>query len=398
MSDKKALVLIVDDIRTNVEFISDIITTIDNTDVHGVNNGPAALNFIENNKPDLILLDISMPGMDGFEVCKRLKEDPDTADIPIIFLTARVQKEDIIKGFDVGAIDYIAKPFNLSELQSRVKTHLELRQKTIELQEINSILEQKVAERTKQLIQANEDLTKTNEELSRAYKELKTLDEAKDDFISHINHELRTPLNGILGYTSLLEEFDLDEESKSYLRSINSLVSRLVRVAEISLILTELKTVNHEIRLKPVLLSGLVEDVIRREDIESKNLNIELHNFDAPISVNANERLLAISLSFIMDNAIKYSPLNSTINLHTESKKDSAILKISDEGPGFSSTAKSKLFDLFTADNLEYSSHGFGMGLATAKRIIDLQGGKISIQNNRVGASVIVELPLAKKN
>jgi two-component system sensor histidine kinase/response regulator len=396
MEVKKSLVLIVDDISTNIEFISDIILPMDNIEVHGVTSGNATFEFIDKRKPDLILLDISMPEMDGFEVCTRLKSDPDNADIPIIFLTARVQKEDLIKGFEVGAIDYISKPFNLAELKSRINTHLDLRQKTIELKAINTRLEEKVTERTKQLRLSNEKLSQTNKDLTKAYQELKTLDDAKNDFIAHINHELRTPLNGILGYTSILDEFELDDELKSYLKLINSLVFRLVRVAETSLILTELKTVDHKIKISSVSLNDIILDVLKRIDIETKNLKVQLNNLEKPIAIYAESRLLSVCLSLIIDNAVKYSPENGTINIQVEKKQKTIILNISDEGPGFSLASKKQVFELFTADNLQYSTHGFGIGLATAKRIIDLLGGKISIQNNKIGASVILELSSIK--
>jgi signal transduction histidine kinase len=156
------------------------------------------------------------------------------------------QKEDIVKGFEIGAVDYIAKPFNISELISRVKTHLDLSIKSKELIELNSCLESMVQERTRQLIETNKNLSDTNKKLTEAYEALASLDNAKNDFILHINHELRTPLNGILGFTSLLED-KVNEETKSYIQSINDLVARLIKVAEISLLLTELKTINNEI-------------------------------------------------------------------------------------------------------------------------------------------------------
>ena len=396
MERKKSLVLVVDDIQSNVEFIADILSSLKHVEVHGLNDGPSTLKFMAKRKPDLILLDVSMPDMDGFEVCRKLKMKQEYADIPVIFLTARVQKEDIVMGFETGAVDYIAKPFNLNEMLSRIKTHLDLRSKTKELQEMNLHLEEKVEERTQQLLEANKNLSEANKKLSQMYDELVALDRAKNDFISHINHELRTPLNGITGYTSLLEE-SIPEAAKENLNCINNLVSRLVKVSEISLLLTELKTIDNKINFVEVSLKDALQKAFPTDEFGKKNITMQLEQVDDSHHVMAEPRLLTACFTIILDNAVKYSPLNSTIHVSTRDSDLFYSIDISDEGHGFSSAALSTLFDLFTADNLNQRSHGFGIGLATAKRIIDILGGKINIRNKEKGASVIIHLKKATR-
>jgi two-component system, sensor histidine kinase and response regulator len=390
---EKTLVLIVDDIQTNIDFITEIVSTIENTEIYGVNTGQQTLAFVAEKKPDLILLDVSMPKMDGYEVCFRIKADPKLSDIPIIFLTARVQKEDIIKGFEVGAVDYIIKPFNMSELLSRVRTHIELRNKTKELQYINQKLEIIVQERTSQLIESNKNLSETNLRLTEAYRQLSTLDRAKNDFIAHINHELRTPLNGIMGYTSLLSELSVDKEAANYIKSINLLVSRLIKLAEISLLFTELRTVDHNITLERVNLSDIIVRSIDSLEMNEKELQIEVTDIDESWYTLSEPRLLLTCVSIILDNAVKYSPQAGKIKISASQNEESITIKISDEGPGFSEIARSSLFELFTADNLDQRSYGLGIGLATAKHIIDLMEGDIIIQNKEdMGASVSIQL------
>ena len=391
MRPKKALVLVVDDIQSNVDFLEDILATQDNLDVHGVNNGPSALEFIKKQKPDLILLDVAMPVMDGFEVCRRLKSDEKYTDIPIIFLTARVQKEDIVEGFESGAVDYISKPFNLSELHSRVRTHLELGFKSRELQEMNLLLEEKVKERTQQLVATNKELSKANKKLSNMYDELSALDQAKDDFIAHINHELRTPLNGILGQTALLGE-SIDTEGKDSLEIINELVSRLINVSEIALLLTELRSKDKKINISSISAMDAIQKAIPQQDMVNKNIEIVYHNIQDSDHVMAEPRLLSKCISIVLDNSIKYSPINGTITVSGRDNQEYYTIDIEDVGPGFSSAALSNLFELFKADNLDKRSHGFGLGLATAKKIIDLLGGKINIRNRKKGASVVLHL------
>lgn len=398
MGKDKSLVLIVDDVKTNVEFISDIISSTDQIESIGISNSEDTLRTAIENKPDLILLDISMPRMDGYQVCRQLKENEVTADIPVIFLTARVLKDDIIKGFEAGAVDYIAKPFNITEMIARVQTQLELRKSKKELLEINQILEQKVQERTLQLVELNKNLLEANEKLNKANIALSSLDCAKNDFIAHINHELRTPLNGIVGYTSLLEESDLDEESRSYLNAINVLISRLIKVSETSLLFTELQTIDHKIKLNEVNLADVIISNNNQHEIEEKELNIQYLNIiDLPI-ILGESRLTKACYSIILDNAIKYSPRKGKIIITGSLKNDKVLISVTDEGPGFSELAKDSLFELFKADNLQYKAHGFGIGLATAKHIMALMDGRIIINNNQTqGANVILEFTAFKK-
>ena len=126
MVDQKLLVLAVDDKPQNLQFLGKVLSD-SGYEVGLAQNGQEALNFVKKSEPDLILLDIMMPGMDGYEVCERLKKDFSARHIPIIFLTAKTDSEDIVKGFDVGGVDYVTKPFNCAELLARIKTHLEIR-------------------------------------------------------------------------------------------------------------------------------------------------------------------------------------------------------------------------------------------------------------------------------
>ncbi len=125
MENKKRLVLVVDDVEANRKLLGNLLVN-NNYDVGSASDGNRALEFIKNKHPDLILLDIIMPGMDGYEVCEKLKSNLETKYIPIIFLTAKANMEDIVKGFELGGVDYVSKPFNEKELLARVKTHIEL--------------------------------------------------------------------------------------------------------------------------------------------------------------------------------------------------------------------------------------------------------------------------------
>ena len=379
-TQKKPEVLIVDDIPSNLNFLSEVLD-LEGISVLLATTGSDALKIAGYKLPDLILLDIAMPMMDGYEVCEKLKDNPATRDIPVIFLTARTEPEDILKGFEAGAVDYILKPFNATELIARVKTHLELKSKTEALKSMNQFLEEEVKLRTAEITEANRNLTETNRKLEIAYRELSNLDKAKNEFIRHINHELRTPLQGIHGFTLILEEIVDTPEQKEYLQSINQLVKRLVKLSEISLLFTEIKAKNYKINLKPLSLKHAVSQILEIYRKDRERITVEHKQPEEGLFVKADQRLMNTCLELVIDNALKYSPENGRVVIRTFREDDLAGIEVLDDGPGFTTKALESLYDLFTADNLRYHSHGFGVGLATAKIILDTLSAKLDIAN-----------------
>ncbi|MFO7656561.1 MAG: hybrid sensor histidine kinase/response regulator [Bacteroidales bacterium] len=384
----KPVILIVDDIPGNLNYISDILFN-EGFGILVATNGRDAIDIATGKVPDLILLDIAMPLMDGYEVCRLLKSETRTVEIPIIFLTARDDHEDILKGFQVGAVDYISKPFNTSELISRVNTHIELKRKTRELKELNHALENKVTERTAQLQELNNELTSANQNLSKAYFELSKLDKLKNDFIRHINHELRTPLQGISGFVRLLSPGLHDKEEQEYLVSIEMLLKRLIKVSELSLLFTEIKTDNYKLSLQKVSLSECINETIRDADLQGRNVKIVTASIPSDVHLLADEKLLKACIGILIDNSVKFSPENGEVILKTEFNDKKAIIEISDNGPGFSDKARAQIFDLLTADNINEEYYGFGIGLATAKMISDLLSAQIEIENKNKGGATV---------
>lgn len=189
---QNSTVLLVDDLAENLQVLGNILDEND-IEFSYATSGKEALDAVAFKKPDLILLDINMPEMNGFEVCKKLKKDPETMDIPIIFLTAKADSEDIVEGLSIGAVDYVTKPFNTKELLSRVFTHLEL-------------------------FNSRKMIRKQNEEL-------REMIDTKNKFFSIIAHDLRGPFNTLLGFSDLaLKEFDhMDpEEIRDMIKHIHS--------------------------------------------------------------------------------------------------------------------------------------------------------------------------------
>ena len=195
-AENKPGILIVDDSPANLELLAEMLRQR-GYEPRPVMSGKLALLAAQADPPDLILLDVRMPEMDGFEVCERLKADEALKDIPVIFLTVLTETTDKVKAFSLGAVDYVSKPFQAEEIKARVQTHLRLRTLQRQLGAQNENLEHLVEKR--------------NRELAAAYQRLQKLDRLKADFLGMISHEIRTPANGILGIGELI--IDLCPES-----------------------------------------------------------------------------------------------------------------------------------------------------------------------------------------
>lgn len=368
-------ILIVDDVPANIQILGNILSG-ENFQIAYAQSGKEALSVIKHQKLDLILLDIMMPYMDGFEVCKILKSQKETAEIPVIFLTAKADMESIVKGFEAGGQDYITKPFNSAELLARVNTHIMLHEQKNKLKELNENLEDKVLERTK--------------ELESAYKKLDMLEKAKTDFLSIISHELRTPLNGLAGLSTLLSQTDLSEEQKEYIQYLKEVSDRLARLSEIALLITSLKVQKYEAEFIPIAVKYMVESVV--EAFEKKVANNQViigpENIDKYIMIAAAPDLVKKSLEFILNNAIEYSKPGGKIELVVEADKNSVEISCFDEGSGFNQEALEQPFELFYNGDIAHEQ-GTGLSLAAVKLIMDIHGGDMTIENRKTGGACV---------
>jgi len=324
---------------------------------------------------------VMMPGMDGFQVCQRLKDDPKTAEVPIIFLTAKNESENIAKAFELGAQDYLVKPFNAQELSARVRTHLELRYKTLALQRVNHDLELRVQERTAELKDAN--------------RKLAQLDKAKNDFLMLINHELRTPLNGISGFTKILQDSLQSEEYAQLLAMIDESADRLLRLADASLLITNLKAQNYKTDKQLVCVKSLIGDRLQGMAERAAQMGAELCDLSQAEEVLAelDPRLLDNCLEILIDNALRHGHALTRVCLEARAEGPWVVIEVKDDGRGFSKEAIKQLFELFTAAEVSYHSDGFGLGLATAKLIMETLEGDIALVPSEMGAHLRLRVP-----
>ncbi|MBI9061796.1 MAG: response regulator [Marinilabiliaceae bacterium] len=256
-------ILMVDDNLQNIQVLGNLLEN-EGYQTEFALSGKEALNWIEESVFDLILLDVMMPGMNGFEVCVEIRKNSDYQDVPVIFVTAKTDTYSTLKGFDVKAQDYISKPFEQNELLARIKTQIELKQSKDLLKNMNSVLEEKVRERTKDLIQAHQKLEATNRELEIANQELRQLDEAKNKFLHLISHEMRTPLNGLVGSTEILKYLVEDIDLLVSVGVLEESVKRLQRFSLDAILLTSLSMHSYHIVYEQVNIKELLGVVITK--------------------------------------------------------------------------------------------------------------------------------------
>ncbi len=379
-------VMLVDDSSDNLTLLNEILNPYYNIVV--ANDGTKALELLQSSphNPDLILLDIVMPGMDGFEVCRRIKSNPQTAEIPVIFITGLIEREQIIRGFETGAQDYVTKPFYPPELLARVKTHIELKLRNEQLKSLNATLEERIKLKTKQLRKSNKQLKELNKALDRANKQLLTLDRAKSRFIQIISHEIRTPLTGILGFTELLQNSLKDTQYIEYLNALKESVLRLDRFAQKALFISNLMVG----LVKPVILNlplkNLIDDILQRfnKTISQKQLNIR-NNIPPSFTVKGDIDLSQIALYNVLDNAVKFSQPQHEIIIRPFKKQS---IEIVNTGSRFSNEALQNIFELFSC-GYEPVDQNFGLGLSITKMVAELQGGRVEAFNLPIGQACV---------
>jgi two-component system sensor histidine kinase/response regulator len=361
-------ILVVDDIPENLLIIGNILNK-ENYEVKYANSGFEAIEKAKINDFDLILLDIIMPEMDGYEVCRKLRAEEHTLKIPIIFLTTKTDSESIIKGFELGAQDYVTRPFNPKELLARVHTHIELKNKREELENLNSILEEKVKERTL--------------ELEKATKKIESLDKAKSAFLGLISHEIRTPLNGIIGFLEILKS-TIDSSNLELVNISLESANRLHSFSELSLLITQLNINSYKLKNEKHDFIELIKEVIERVQNnwkDEKKMEIKLHNKCTNAILKVDKYLIDKVLFSIIDNSIKFS-MRPEVNVHIKILNQDRYLvcEIHDDGIGFSKEALNFAFEPFTSNQMR-DIEGFGLSLAVSKLILQAHEGKIEIEN-----------------
>ena len=392
-SNIKNTILIVDDIPENLDILVEVLNPL--YEIEATIYGEKAIEIANSDSPpDLILLDVVMPEIGGFEVCKKIRETKNSSELPIIFLTAESDKESVVTGFEVGGQDYVFKPFHPKELLSRVNTHLDLKNKTAQLDNLNQFLEQKVVERTKQLNDSKVELIQANLKLENSYSALKNLDMAKTKFLRIISHEIRTPLNGIVGTTELLKDTLDSDESLEILKYLKLSVERLNGFSNKALQIIQLQTGKKDIEKEKNDILKLSEQIFDefKDEIDQKNIIVK-NDIPKNLDIISNYHFSKICLKNIINNAIRYNLEGGTVFLNISYEGNYICINIKNNGKGFSPETLGNIFSFF------YTGHDpvdtdYGLGLATSKLIMDAHMGEIKVGNvPEVGAIVTLLFP-----
>jgi len=351
--ENKNLILLVDDQPKNLQLAATVLNPFYKLLIAG--NGVNAIKIAKDKKPDLILLDIMMMDMSGYEVCKELKNLPETSDIPIIFLTAKTEEQDIVKGFELGGVDYITKPFKAKEMLARIKTHIELRQ-------------------------ANKTIEKQNNELVKINNE-------KDKFFSIIAHDLRSPFTGLLSLTQMLAEEFEDFTKEEMVRTINSLkesASILYKLLENllswSLIKRGLMEFNFEkLNLYYAVNSNL--EILEQRAIQKKIALI--NNTDPEIFVYSDKNIIYTVLRNLISNSVKFTPSGGSVTVNSQDLKNKIEISVKDTGIGISEVDLHRLFkiDEKVSNKGTEGEPSTGLGLLLCKELIEKNNGEIYVKS-----------------
>ena len=345
-------ILIVDDIPANLKVLGDILKG-DGYKVRPVPNGMLALQVAEKEKPDLILLDIMMPDMDGYEVCRRLKENKDLSGIPVIFISALNETDDIVKALTSGGADYITKPFKAEEVKARVATHL------------------KIYHQSKELIELNAN---------------------KDKFFSIIAHDLRGPLGGFMGLTEMMAgdvQYFTDHEKKNLLLDLSRSARNIFNLLENLLEWSQMKRGNTTFEPQILILRDVVSDCVKivTETARKKSINI-IVNIPVRSEVFADTNMLQTVMRNLISNAIKFTRRGGKITVSAKPATFGKVeISVKDTGIGIKPEMIENLFRPDVSSNRKGTEDeaSTGLGLLLCKEFIDKHGGKIWVESNPEG-------------
>ncbi|MEM9077103.1 MAG: hybrid sensor histidine kinase/response regulator [Bacteroidota bacterium] len=368
-SAQKPYILAIDDEQLNLELLRFILERNEYKYV-GTSDDDYFFELLKEQRPDLILLDVVMPRIEGFELCEKIKEFPEYRDIPIIFLTGKVNVKDKVKGFQVGGVDYVTKPFNEQELIARIRTHIELMR-----------ARKKIEEQAQNLQQSND---------------------LKDRMFSIIGHDLRSPLSAAKLKMDFILRGIIDPKSESFL---DETVFELLKTMDEALNLLQnllgwAKSESDQIQMIPEKLDvhELVEQTFRLLKLGSEHKKIVLsNNVPEETFAFADNNMIKTVLRNLLSNAIKFTPVEGAININSRLLEESVVLEVQDNGNGISKEDIRKILnpnEHFSKLGTE-KEPGTGLGLVLCQSFVHKNGGTLKIKSEEgKGSTFYFDIPL----
>lgn len=346
-------VLLVDDDERNLRVLQGILAPLQ-YDLRLASNGADALSQVAEDPPDLILLDVMMPGMSGFEVCKTLKDDEKTHFIPIVLVTALTERESKIEGVEAGADDFLNKPVDVIELRTRVASLL----------------------RSKNF----------HDELQDRYAELKTLEQTRESLTQMIVHDMRNPLTSLMGFAELMKQLNLvseDERALNYLNRVRASAQTLMDMINTMMDLAKLEAGELTVKADKVDVADVLDNVLDGVGgmVDVKKLNLKVDIAEACNEVVADREILRRILVNIVGNATDFSPESGLLVIRSERVENAVRISVIDEGPGVPASFQDHIFEKFGQIEGQRQKFSTGLGLAFCKLAVEAHGGEIGVES-----------------
>ncbi|MBN8705411.1 MAG: response regulator [Bacteroidetes bacterium] len=371
---RQEMILVVDDNRDIRNYIKDILK--DQYLIREAGNGEEGLESVREHQPDLVISDVMMPVMNGYDFCRILKTDPSTSNIPVILLTAKATGDMKVEGLESGANDYMYKPFYAKELMARVKNLISLYRQELEVKWIN-------------------------QELSTKNEQLREANELKTELLNIAAHDLKNPLQAITGYAEMLTlQNPGNELIAKRTAQISQAAQRMLHQVNELLVSATIDAGKIELKYEKIGLNQLVESITQDliPSAESKNQKIKL-SLNGNKFISGDKGRLGESIENLIGNAIKYSEHGSEIIVSTEKSENSVLVKVTDHGPGLSEEDLKKIFGKFQRLTAKPTGGetSTGLGLSIVKQLVELHGGKVGVTSKlNEGSTFWIELPVVE--
>ena len=359
-------VLIVDDDRIIVEILKQSLS-LAGYHVSSAYDGVEGLELARQSMPDIILLDVMMPKLDGYSVCQALKQDPETNMIPVIILTALTDRDDKLKALEVGADEFIRKPPDRQELLIRIKSLL----------------------RTKKL----------HDKVQASYQSLRELEQAKNDFTYMMVHDMRGPLGSIMSSLELLHNNlpKMNSEMRDVLLTSSLLAGRrIMTMMEAMLDVQRLESGQMPVCIEPASIRDVIKEAVQAVQplLQVDQVHIDIKTVQPAESIPLDRELLERIMNNLLLNAIKFSPQGGRIGIWTQVARKWVIVNVADQGPGIPDSYREKVFEKFFQVEPEKRRTGVGLGLAFCKMAAEAMHGRIWVEDMpRAGALFRLALP-----
>ncbi len=425
MTDTKVNILIVEDSPTQTKMLQFILEE-NGYIVSSANNGVKALESIRQNKPNLIITDIIMPVMDGFALCKEVKSDPKLKSVPIMLLTSLSDPQDVIKGLQAGADNFLTKPYEDSFLIvciQNIFANQEIRKNKPQDAEIEIVFAgeryfinsdrmqiidlllstyDNAVQKNNELHKAHADLLEIHRQLEQKNIQLEKLNQEKNHFLSIAAHDLRNPLTTIYTAADLITEELKDKtsaETKEFLEMIKQSSKFMRGLIEELLDVSVIDSGKLSIHLEPVNLMDLIRNnvALNRVIAGRKQINVEYRSENSLPILQLDRKKIEQALNNLISNAIKYSFPKSKVEIHTKCENNNLIISVSDEGQGIPPIEMNKLFKPFSRTSVQATSgeSSTGLGLVIVRKTIEAHNGRVWAESRvKKGSTFYISLPI----